>query len=154
MFKFLSWPFCVLKTAGITAAMLLVLATIGCGGGEDPTVPVSGVVRFGGEPLAGVTVRFHPESGQLAFGKTDDEGRFQLTTRSRNDGALPGRYAVTVIEVEEPPTAKDGQQGYLAYAEPTSVPSFPVKYTRPDETTLSARVTRDSPNTFKFDLER
>lgn len=138
---------------GIVAAILFVFAAAGCGNGENQPVPVSGVVRFQGKPLDGVTVRFHPESGQLAFGKTNDQGRFHLTTRSSNDGALPGRYAVTVIKVEEPPTAHDGSQGYQAYAEPTSQPPFPIKYTRPDQTTLSAHVTVDGPHTFEFDLE-
>jgi hypothetical protein len=43
-------------------------------------------------------VTFNPvdSSGRMAFGMTDPEGRFRLTTFKHNDGALAGRYKITV----------------------------------------------------------
>ena len=89
------------------------LGLAGCG--EDPgvtdrpaTVPVSGVVTLGGNPVEGATVTFHagvPAPGQTAqgnsaVGQTDAEGRFQLKTFEANDGAVPGEYVVTISKYE------------------------------------------------------
>ena len=44
-----------------------------------------------------------------AYGRTDAEGRFTLTTFDHSDGAVPGEYkvAITCIVVEHEPNPKD-----------------------------------------------
>jgi hypothetical protein len=63
-------------------------------------VPVKGVVTVDGKPLAKATVRFLPVAGnsRLAFGVTDGEGSFELTTEEPGDGIWPGEYKVVIHE--------------------------------------------------------
>jgi hypothetical protein len=51
-----------------------------------------------GKALPDARVTFNPvdSAGRMAFGQTDAEGRFQLTTINHNDGAFPGQYKITV----------------------------------------------------------
>ena len=80
--------------------LALILAATGCGGTIKP-VPVAGTVTLDGKPLADATVRFLPVGeGHGAFGRTDENGNFKLTTFSTNDGALPGEYKIT-LSVDE-----------------------------------------------------
>ncbi|MEM1062634.1 MAG: hypothetical protein AAGJ97_09965 [Planctomycetota bacterium] len=76
----------------------------GCSGGEFEIVPVSGVVRIGGEPAAHVKVEFQPvgedltNPGPKSIGYSDDEGRYTVATvgESGRRGAVVGRHKVTV----------------------------------------------------------
>lgn len=79
------------------------LAVVGCGGGGLNPTPVSGTINYRGKPVADAQVTFHwtgGEGGRSASGKTDAQGKFQLTTNSTNDGAVPGDYAVTVAKFD------------------------------------------------------
>src|SRR5262245_46778759 len=83
------------------------LAGLGCGGPHQP-VPVEGVVTLDGVPVAGAMVNFIREGGdgtegRMAYGSTDEHGKFRLTTVQPNDGALPGTYRVLVIKTEPVP---------------------------------------------------
>jgi 5-hydroxyisourate hydrolase-like protein (transthyretin family) len=66
------------------------------------THPAAGRVTIGGQPHVGATValhRFDPETQKwvnTADGKTDEDGRFKLTTYARFDGAPVGEYAITI----------------------------------------------------------
>jgi hypothetical protein len=64
----------------------------------EPPAKVSGTVTLDGKPLAGATVTFEPveKGGKKATGKTDENGAYVLTTSKAGDGALPGKYKVTV----------------------------------------------------------
>jgi hypothetical protein len=80
---------------------------LGCGGPHQP-VPVEGVVTLDGEPVAGAMVNFVLEGGdgkegRMAYGSTDENGTFRLTTVQPNDGALPGTYRVLVVKTEPVP---------------------------------------------------
>lgn len=70
------------------------MVCLGCGGAEgEPTYSVTGVVTLNGAPLEGVAVSFVPDgSGQSAVGVTDASGKYSLTTRMKDDGAVIGRY--------------------------------------------------------------
>lgn len=76
-----------------------------CGGCSDDgrleTYPVLGQVIVNGEPAAGCTVTYVPRESKLRGlimpgGKTDEEGRFELTTYESKDGAPAGQYDVTL----------------------------------------------------------
>jgi hypothetical protein len=81
---------------------LLTACVAGCGGesGPLPVHPVSGQVTFNGKPLAGAQVVFvptHPEKVSVRpTGRTDQDGRFELTSFVARDGAPEGTYAVIV----------------------------------------------------------
>ena len=89
----------------LLSALALVL-TGGCGNPEEyEVVPVRGVVTCQGKPVANGFVNFTPLQGQerdpskpgkLALGKTDSQGRFELTTYHNGDGAIVGKHVVTV----------------------------------------------------------
>src|SRR5262249_24487766 len=76
----------------------------GCSGtvdGRPKVVPVSGRVLFNGQPLEGAHVTFtNPAAKRSAYGQTDSDGRFTLTTFERNDGAVPGKQQVSVTKVK------------------------------------------------------
>lgn len=74
---------------------------IGCGPRHPETVAATGTVTLDGQPIAGATVMLHPQGpGKPAIGLTDAEGRFHLYTFQPGDGALPGKYLVTVRKVQ------------------------------------------------------
>jgi len=85
-----------------TCVSLLLAAffVAGCGS-KAKTIPTSGVVTLDGEPLADARVTFNPldASGRMAFGNTDSQGRFTLSTFKEGDGALAGQYRITVTIV-------------------------------------------------------
>lgn len=77
--------------------------------GPLPVQPVKGQVLFGGKPLAGAQVTFHPvdetkmgTSIVRPTGQTDDDGRFQLMSYTSGDGAPVGSYLVTVNGLTRP----------------------------------------------------
>lgn len=91
--------------AGLLAGTI---AAAGCsrsrrqrGPARMPTVPAGGVVTFRGKPVAKASVVFLHEGGSAsAVGTTDADGRFALTTYSRDDGAPVGKYRMTVATVD------------------------------------------------------
>lgn len=90
------------KWSGLSAVVMAAFAA-GCnsaGGSADqlPTEPVSGTITMGGAPVPGATVTFSPVNTENppAFGRTDNQGNFTLTTYEANDGAVAGDYKVLV----------------------------------------------------------
>src|SRR5262245_29439017 len=89
----------VLSAVGLLAVLVLVAG--GCRGRYTP-IPTEGVVTLDGKPVEGITVQFlvvgDDKDGRLAFGTTDKEGKFQLSTMGMNDGAFPRDYRVVVVK--------------------------------------------------------
>lgn len=86
----------------VSFAAAIAVSVVGCGkapkGGPE-TVKVSGAVTLDGEPVAGAHVTFSPKTaGPPAFGMTDEQGRFSLQTFEPGDGAIAGKYLVTVTK--------------------------------------------------------
>jgi hypothetical protein len=93
---------------------LALAAAAGCGRGDSPVAvhPVSGQVRYAGEPAAGVQVFFYPTSAPTVpdipmnpRAVTGPDGRFTLTTYADGDGAAAGGYQVILLW----PPAKGGE---------------------------------------------
>jgi hypothetical protein len=136
--------------------LVVAFALHGCGG-EDGPVPVEGVVRLNGAPVAGATVSFLPEGGgRPAVGATNRDGRFRLTTFESGDGALPGRYRVVVTKVEPvelPPFDAQGEEDgerlterfeeYQRSRRASRRTLLPAVYGRADTTPLSHEVKPD-----------
>lgn len=153
------------------------IASAGCpggGGAKLNTVKVTGTVTLDGTPLPGATVTFSPKSdgARAAFGTTDENGRFTLTTLNPGDGALPGSYAVAVskpvaaasaaptqdpramggsISPEEAARIKAQAQGGAA-ATAAAANVVPAKYNSADTSGLTAEVKASGDNTFTFEL--
>jgi len=146
----------------------LAVLALGCGGGEveppAPVFPVSGKVTYKGQPVAGADITFHHESGdRSAFGRTNDEGEYKLTTFSSNDGAIEGRHGVTIIKFQAPAEApaiadiesEDYQPpGFNESTVPAKLKTdLPEKYGQEATSGLIAVVNADAPNTVNFELE-
>lgn len=139
----------------------------GCGGsakrGAADVYPVTGKVLFKGKPLVGADVTFfNEEKNRSAFGRTNDQGVYKLTTFTSNDGAVDGKQLVTIVKVEAPPApAKVVSVDSPEYqppgfnqsdAPPPPKSSFPAKYGDRNTSGLVAVVNADGPNTIDFDL--
>ena len=95
------WRCAFVKTERVLY-LILICGSIGCGGNPHPELrKVSGTVTFEDEPVAEATVAFYRDkSSRLATGRTDERGRFQLSSYDANDGAVPGEHTVVVTKVE------------------------------------------------------
>ena len=92
------------NSAVLALVCALTVALVGCGssggGSRSGLVKASGILTYNGQPVDGATLDFRPmdESVQngVAAGFTDEKGMFSLMTDRPGDGALPGKYRVTV----------------------------------------------------------
>lgn len=86
------------------AAVCFITAMLsGCGGKSYDLAQVSGVVKYNGEPLEGLAVRFLPNSeegtsGPDSIGITDANGKYTLVVSSLEDtkGAVIGKHRVLI----------------------------------------------------------
>jgi hypothetical protein len=94
-------------------------------------VPVSGkVLSADGKPVANAWVVFNPREipGHEANAPTGADGSFRLSTFGKEDGAIPGRYVVTV----EPHPYPKGRK-----------PSIPGKYSTGKGSPLAVVIPKD-----------
>jgi len=80
--------------AVIAAGVLLPLA-IGCGY-ADGMAGVTGTVRLDGKPLVGASVRFTVQGQPPSWGRTDDNGNYELSRTRSVSGAAIGTNQVKV----------------------------------------------------------
>jgi len=142
--------------------MVLVSASLmGCG--EDDGIgkryPASGTVTYRGQPVPKATVTFTPVdagSGRPATGTTDQNGYYNTSTASPGDGALPGKYKVTIsaveIDLSKTKNAPGGMYRADIIVKAPKKTMIPAKYGSAKDTTLSAEV-KEQRNTLDFPLE-
>ena len=115
---------------------------------------VSGTVTYQGKALEKAQVVFHSESnGLAATGWTDAKGRYRLGTRSIDDGAMLGKYRVTVAargpdKTLPGPSTSGMPGGNIVPGDPL----IPEKYFMPDKSGLSTEV-KPGGNTYDIDLK-
>ncbi|MBN1909619.1 MAG: carboxypeptidase regulatory-like domain-containing protein [Pirellulales bacterium] len=134
----------VMLLATVTFFLLLLP---GCGKSRPKPVEVTGKVTYRGKPVEEATVNFFPESGYMAIATTDTEGRFTLKTSQVGDGAVVGKYEVTVVKYRANPRAN-------AQTPPNEqhLPVLPMRYADRKTSKLTANVMAEGPNDFTFDL--
>lgn len=137
------------------ALSVIFLCLSGCGGPSDqPDLgQVQGTVTFDGKPLSGVVVVFQPDVGRPAHGRTDSEGKYDLTYIRTTRGTKIGHNRVEIAPSEEdddpaeelvdPDTVKPKRQ------RKSGKPKIPARYNRKSE--LEADV-KPGENTFDFEL--
>ena len=111
-------------------------------------------------------------AGEFSYGTTDQQGRFSLLTQVGGQttlrGAIPGQHRVIISKFVPPPgmTEEAYQQklaaekqamesrGFVTPEEmtPPQVELLPVKYSHPQQSTLSAVVEKRGKNDFRFEL--
>lgn len=92
----------------VTFSLFLLIS--GCGGGSDrlPMAVVTGSVKVGEEPAVGALVTFQQTgASRVSSGKTDADGKFELTTYTNGDGAFIGLNSVTIASVEVNPVMEE-----------------------------------------------
>jgi hypothetical protein len=97
-------PFC------FVFAILAVFVVVGCG--EDSGIPrryhVSGTITHNGKPLEKGNIKFAPDGSEgRPAGGTITDGHYSLTTQDPDDGAVPGKYKVSVVARESDPSKVD-----------------------------------------------
>ncbi len=139
-----------LKMKSICIGMFALAVMTGCGEQIDkkPTAPVKGVVTYQGKPLETGEIVFFPDSGeQIAHGKIQSDGTFELTTYDEGDGAFPGMHKVTIV------SERDMEGVSAEDPEADLEPSFiPMKYNMQNTSGLTAEV-KEGSNEINFDLE-
>jgi len=148
-----------------TVLFAVLAALAGCqrGSARPPTVPVKVDVSYRNRPVSGATVTFLPVGGPRgAVGRTNAKGRALLRTFAADDGALPGRYRVTIdkfVDASGPADASQEEYEKFWAAQkqgPAGLPplkcELPWKYGQVEKTGLTADVQERGENTFRFDL--
>jgi hypothetical protein len=116
---------------------LLPLALVGCGKAIKPenavpVYPVSGSLKWDGQPMAGAVITFHQTTAApSARGVADETGKYTLTTYNTGDGAGKGDYAVTIhwpdgtvqpaTDDPDPPLPPDKLQGAFTNSKTTTL---------------------------------
>jgi hypothetical protein len=122
----------------------------GCGGASDelPRQAVSGTVNLYGRPLKSGIIQFLPaEPGATtAGGGSIADGKYAI---AKAEGLVPGKYQV---QITSPPPA-EGQAKAVMPGDPLPPPKEPIPTKYNAQTTLTAQVSKEGPNTFVFDLK-
>ncbi|WP_406694704.1 hypothetical protein V5E97_26990 [Singulisphaera sp. Ch08] len=91
------------RPALFVALASLIVMGLGCGddSGVATRYPVSGKVTYKGAPIKKASINLVPNDpeGRPAGGKVVD-GEYVLTTVNTDDGAIPGKYKVTIDDRE------------------------------------------------------
>lgn len=138
----------------LLTVLLLSTFASGCGGRGDTLSlsTVNGTVTYQQKPLAGAQVLFTPEAGPAAFGETDDQGNFTLTTRGQA-GALVGTHRVTITAYKPFKQSRSDEEGITSKEEgEPAISLIPAKYGSLQHSKLEATVERSTENQFRFDL--
>lgn len=128
--------------------LLVVCLCVGCSRNNpkfEKTVPVRGtVVLANGSPVSGGLITFHPKdlTKGNAFASISNDGRFELGTYGKGDGAMLGTYTVTVEPIVYD---KNGNP------RPTYLP-IPKKYTSAEASDLTVEVTGEGEQDLKLTL--
>lgn len=131
---------------------VLSFGLLGCGSSGPQVVPVTGVVTYKNQPIGKINVMFVPADlqGLIAEGTTDENGNFELQTRSPGDGAMTGNYKVSFKYVSD---VIPDMPGFAGGVKPEPSP-IPEKYGDENKSGFTATVDSDgSKNKFTFNLE-
>jgi hypothetical protein len=134
----------------------------GCGydDGIGKRFHVSGKVTYNGQPLKLGTVNFLPEdpnTARPAAGEIHEDGSFTLTTQTPGDGAMGGKYKVSIsaYDVDKSKVGSPTQGGsadQVAVSQAQGKSLIPIKFTGTDSSGLTATVGPGS-TSFTFDLK-
>lgn len=152
--------------SGLAVAAIVLGGACNRGASKPKTYPVTGTVTFNGQAVPGATVNFTPkepaapgQSGpQAASAVTDEQGKYQIGTFAKGDGALPGEYLVSVTKYEGGgPTGGGGsEEDYRPPlpGEEAPVPKnvLPPQYANPNTSGLSVKVEAKA-NTYDITLQ-
>jgi hypothetical protein len=147
------------------------LCVAGCSDdGVGKRYPVSGTVKYKGEPVAKARISLYPKGGgRGAYGEVENGTFSSMTTQQTGDGAMPGVYKVTVdtrqiddakVKSDAAEVAKKhGMDGMGQVPQELSAKSLknakstiPGKYQIPDTSDIEVTVKEQS-NDLKIELK-
>jgi hypothetical protein len=141
-----------------------IVVLVGCSGGTDKakasrpkTALANGVVTYNGQPLDGALIVFVPEvnEGTSAAAVSNSQGKFTAMAFSPEQGAVPGKYTVTVSKMLEPTAEQPDEAGHDApppkVVKPKSL--IPIKYSQPKTSTLIVVVPAEGTESLKLELK-
>jgi hypothetical protein len=117
--------------------LLLTVACLGCGSKSSTLARVHGKVELDGRPLAKGNISTIPTAGRGARGLIEN-GEFELSTFSTNDGATPGVHQVAILAYEN--TGGGAESG-------PSKPLVPQRYLNAATSELTIEVKAGEVNT-------
>jgi hypothetical protein len=133
---------------GLLCLCVIVLGITGCADSASRRYAVSGVVKWQGKPLDQGAITFLPEDSSVGSGggAMIENGKYSIPAKQ---GLLPGRYKVTISSADPRNKAPDPDSppGYL----PVPKDRLAAKYNT--QTTLTADVKPQGPNTFNFEVD-
>jgi hypothetical protein len=120
----------------LTWFLLAAIVAAGCARSDHPkTYPVTGKVTYRGQPITSGMVMLTPvDGGHAATGNLNRDGTFRLTTFEKHDGAVPGKYHVTVQAFPADGAGLPGAE-FAGKA-----PPLPPKYASAESSGLSAEI--------------
>ena len=113
-----------------------------------------GIVLLDGQPCADAVVTFFSDTNPIsATGRTNAEGKFQLTTYNDGDGAVEGAHKITVVKREfvEEKTKYDSVNERSVALIPKEL--LPKKYMTPASSGITHNVAKSGSNEFKIELQ-
>lgn len=123
---------------------------LGCGGDSVPLVAGTGKVTYRGNPVVDAHVTFYPQSGPSAFGMTNAEGEFSLSTNGKSGAVAGDSVKVAVVAVEEVNKLEPSVQHPEGLIETKS--KIPEKYGMISSTPLTVTVASSGENHFLLEL--
>lgn len=133
--------------AAALLVMLIICVSVGCNRGPR-VAPVSGVVKFKGQPLKFGAVMTQPAQGQPARAMIQSDGSFVLSTFDEGDGAVVGTHKVRISCYEAQRDGMQAAEGEVSLGKLL----IPRKYTLYDQSGLTLEVPNDGNDQVVFDL--
>lgn len=136
----------------IVACSCLIFSA-GCGDpGDQPELgQVTGTITLDGKPLSGIAIVFQPISGRPARGKTDAEGKYELTYIRQTKGTKVGPNRVEIAPSEDGEAEESSEEENQPVAKRKSgKPAIPARYNVKSELKVDVK---PGQNTFDFALE-
>jgi hypothetical protein len=128
----------------VVLGLLLAVAWLGCADPSGGREPVSGEVRFKGQPLDQGTIQFIPiEEQDTTSGGMISEGQY---TVEKMKGLKPGRYKVVITSGDPREPAPPGELPGAPF--PVAKERIPPEYNRASK--QEVEVKKSGPNKFDF----
>lgn len=144
------------RLAVLVVPALFVLASCGTEDGLGKRYPVSGTVKYNGNPLEKGEISFISEDMSKNFGATGTitDGSYTLSMGGNGDGAQVGKYKVTVIAKEDfMAKAEADFKKETGGTSPKLLPSFVGKAAASAKSLIPAGYGDARTTTFKAEVE-
>lgn len=141
----------------VFSLVFCLLIAQGCGSSGPAMQKVSGkVTTQQGNPCDNALIVFHPQepdrlNDPKPFAKTDAQGEFQLTTHAEGDGALAGKYGITIVWQGAVKEAKFSLSGE---GQGSGTDKLNGKYANPAKPLLIEEVKSGTENRFELKVEQ